>query len=69
MDHDTLDVEVVKTVATVLPIIAFFQLVDGNASVTAGVLRAKGDQVRASEHILMQKTKFVFAVYRGSLES
>ncbi|KAG6837457.1 hypothetical protein H0H93_009000 [Arthromyces matolae] len=37
--------EVVKMVASILPIVALFQVFDGNAAVTAGVLRARGKQV------------------------
>ena len=38
-------VEVVKMVAGVVPIIAFYQLVDGVSAVASGILRVKGDQV------------------------
>lgn len=37
--------EVVTLVASVLPIQALFQFVDGNAAVTGGILRARGKQV------------------------
>ncbi|KAF9461938.1 multidrug/Oligosaccharidyl-lipid/Polysaccharide flippase [Collybia nuda] len=38
------DPEVVTLVASVIPILAFFQVVDGNAAVTSGILRARGKQ-------------------------
>ncbi|KAG6831475.1 hypothetical protein H0H92_010384 [Tricholoma furcatifolium] len=36
---------VVSLVASILPIVALFQVFDGNAAVTAGILRARGKQV------------------------
>ncbi|GLB39336.1 putative MATE efflux family protein [Lyophyllum shimeji] len=39
------DPEVVKLVASILPIVALFQVFDGNAAITAGILRARGKQV------------------------
>ncbi|KAF5385183.1 hypothetical protein D9615_000933 [Tricholomella constricta] len=38
------DPEVVKVVAAVIPLIALFQIVDSNAAVTQGILRARGKQ-------------------------
>ena len=37
--------EVVKLVASILPILGLFQVFDGWNAVTAGILRAKGKQV------------------------
>ena len=37
--------EVVKLVASILPILGIFQVFDGCGAVTAGILRAKGKQV------------------------
>ena len=37
--------EVVKLVASILPIFALFQVFDGWTAVTSGILRAKGKQV------------------------
>ena len=31
-------------VASILPLVALFQVFDGNAAVTAGILRARGKQ-------------------------
>ncbi|KAG6915212.1 hypothetical protein DXG01_012683 [Tephrocybe rancida] len=39
------DPEVVKLVASIIPLVALFQVFDGNSAVTAGVLRARGKQV------------------------
>ena len=36
--------EVVGLVASILPILALFQVFDGTAAVTAGILRAQGKQ-------------------------
>ncbi|KAF8656526.1 hypothetical protein AX16_002490 [Volvariella volvacea WC 439] len=38
------DPEVVSLVASVLPLVALFQVFDGNCAVTAGILRARGKQ-------------------------
>lgn len=38
------DEEVVTLVATILPIVALFQVFDGVGAVTAGILRARGKQ-------------------------
>jgi len=38
------DADVVSIVANILPIIALFQIFDGNAAITGGVLRARGKQ-------------------------
>ncbi|KAF8079300.1 mate-domain-containing protein, partial [Lyophyllum atratum] len=38
------DPEVVNVVASVIPLIALFQVVDGNSAVIAGILRARGQQ-------------------------
>ncbi|KAG6915214.1 hypothetical protein DXG01_012685 [Tephrocybe rancida] len=38
------DSDVVKLVASIMPIVASFQIFDGNAAVTGGVLRARGMQ-------------------------
>ncbi|KAG6899947.1 hypothetical protein C0993_005070 [Termitomyces sp. T159_Od127] len=40
------DPEVVSLVASILPLVALFQVFDGNAAVTDGILRARGKQVR-----------------------
>lgn len=40
----TSDPDVVTLVASVIPLIALFQVVDGNAAVTGGILRARGEQ-------------------------
>ena len=37
--------EVVTLVASILPLVSLFQVFDGNAAVTAGILRARGKQV------------------------
>lgn len=37
--------EVVTLVASILPLVALFQVFDGNAATTAGILRARGKQV------------------------
>ncbi|KAG6876116.1 hypothetical protein C0992_000912 [Termitomyces sp. T32_za158] len=39
------DSEVVSLVASILPLVALFQVFDGNAAVTDGILRARGKQV------------------------
>jgi multidrug resistance protein, MATE family len=39
------DPEVVKMVAQILPLVALFQVFDGVAAVTGGILRARGKQV------------------------
>ncbi|KAG6876375.1 hypothetical protein C0993_003593 [Termitomyces sp. T159_Od127] len=39
------DPKVVSLVASILPLVALFQVFDGNAAVTAGILRARGKQV------------------------
>ncbi|KAH0581706.1 hypothetical protein H2248_011392 [Termitomyces sp. 'cryptogamus'] len=39
------DPEVVLLVASIIPLVALFQVFDGNAAVTAGILRARGKQV------------------------
>ena len=38
--------EVVKMVAGVVPVIAFYQLVSGFSIMPGGILRVRGDQVR-----------------------
>jgi MATE family multidrug resistance protein len=40
-----LPVEVVSLVATIIPLLALFQVADGIAAVTAGILRAQGKQL------------------------
>ncbi|KAG6894960.1 hypothetical protein C0992_003752 [Termitomyces sp. T32_za158] len=42
---------VVSLVASILPLVALFQVFDGNAAVTAGVLRARGKQVSSAIRI------------------
>ncbi|KAG6912399.1 hypothetical protein DXG01_014879, partial [Tephrocybe rancida] len=37
--------EVVKLIASIIPLVALFQVFDGNSAVTASVLRARGKQV------------------------
>ncbi|KAG6888056.1 hypothetical protein C0992_009795 [Termitomyces sp. T32_za158] len=37
-------VGVINTVASVIPLIALYQVAEGNAAVTSGILRAKGQQ-------------------------
>ncbi|KAG5352495.1 hypothetical protein C0989_002049 [Termitomyces sp. Mn162] len=39
------DPDVVSLVASILPLVALFQVFDGNAAVTDGILRARGKQV------------------------
>lgn len=39
------DPEVVAIVSSILPVVALFQLFDGLAGVTGGILRARGRQV------------------------
>ncbi|RDB18717.1 hypothetical protein Hypma_014757 [Hypsizygus marmoreus] len=39
------DEEVVSLVASILPLVALFQVFDGNSAVTSGILRARGKQV------------------------
>ncbi|KAJ7594178.1 mate-domain-containing protein [Mycena floridula] len=39
------DPEVVELVASILPLVALFQIFDGNSAVTGGILRARGKQV------------------------
>lgn len=39
------DPEVVTLTASILPLVALFQVFDGNCAVTAGILRARGKQV------------------------
>jgi Na+-driven multidrug efflux pump len=41
-------IEVVSLVASILPIVALFQVFDGAAAVTAGILRARGKQASIS---------------------
>lgn len=41
-------IEVVSLVASILPLVALFQVFDGNAAVTAGILRARGKQVSSA---------------------
>ncbi|RDB24495.1 hypothetical protein Hypma_008480 [Hypsizygus marmoreus] len=38
------DPEVIKLVASIIPLIALYQVVDGNAAFTSGIMRAKGQQ-------------------------
>ena len=42
------DPEVVSLVAQILPLVALFQVFDGLAATTGGILRARGRQVRLS---------------------
>lgn len=44
-----INAEVVELVASILPLVALFQVFDGVASVTGGILRAEGKQVRGSD--------------------
>ena len=39
-------VEVVALVASIIPLVALFQVFDGTSAVAAGILRARGKQVR-----------------------
>jgi multidrug resistance protein, MATE family len=39
-----LESEVVTLVASILPLVALFQVFDGNSAITAGILRARGKQ-------------------------
>lgn len=39
-----LESEVVNLVASILPLVALFQVFDGNSAVTSGILRARGKQ-------------------------
>jgi MATE family multidrug resistance protein len=43
------DPEVVSLVASVLPLVALFQVFDGLGATTGGVLRARGRQVRYAQ--------------------
>ncbi|KAG1836277.1 mate-domain-containing protein [Suillus subalutaceus] len=47
------DPEVVTLVASVLPVVAMYQVFDGIAAVTSGVLRAQGKQVSASGYYVI----------------
>jgi MATE family multidrug resistance protein len=42
-----LESEVVTLVASILPLVALFQVFDGNSAITAGILRARGKQANA----------------------
>jgi Na+-driven multidrug efflux pump len=43
----SLSIEVVALVASIMPLMGIFQVFDGISAVTAGVLRARGKQVRS----------------------
>ncbi|KAF5380192.1 hypothetical protein D9615_006162 [Tricholomella constricta] len=54
-----LNTEVVTLVASIIPLVALFQVFDGNAAVTAGILRARGKQASLlfplyAVHLLMR---------------
>lgn len=42
----TISLEVVALVASIMPLLGVFQVFDGIAAITAGILRARGKQVR-----------------------
>lgn len=54
-------VAVVTLVATVIPLVALFQVFDGVSAVTNGVLRARGKQVRSHHltHIISVSSRVV----------
>jgi Na+-driven multidrug efflux pump len=55
-------------VAHVIPVIAFYQIIDGNACVTAAVIRAKGDQVSGTVRLLYEQIMTIlFAQFIGAL--
>ena len=42
---DSISTEVVTLVASIMPLLALFQVFDGTSAVTAGIFRARGKQV------------------------
>ena len=46
MPHLTIATDVIKLVASILPIVALFQVFDSLSAVSGGILRARGKQVR-----------------------
>ena len=40
----SLDLEVIRLVSSILPLVSLFQLMDGLAAVVSGILRAQGRQ-------------------------
>lgn len=46
--------EVVVLTAAILPLVALFQVFDGTAAVTGGILRARGKQVNRCEYFIEQ---------------
>lgn len=49
--------EVVILVASIIPLVALFQVLDGLAGVTNGILRARGKQV-SQEYLTSNLTRF-----------
>ena len=62
--------EVVSLVASILPIVALFQIFDGVSAVTNGVLRARGRQVRLPTGCALSATDApLIIVHRRASES
>lgn len=54
-------VEVVNLVASIIPLVALFQVFDGNAAITAGILRARGKQVCQQGFYILPSNSFAFS--------
>ena len=50
----TIATDVIKLVASILPVVALFQVFDGLSGVSGGILRARGKQVRLHTFPLAQ---------------
>lgn len=68
MPHLTITTDVIKLVASILPIVALFQVFDSLSAVSGGILRARGKQVRFT-HFLWPGVELTSEiVYRRFIE-
>jgi hypothetical protein len=65
----TFATDVVKLVASILPVVALFQVFDSLSGVSGGILRARGKQVRFRTFPLARsRLDICGTVYRGAIE-
>jgi predicted Co/Zn/Cd cation transporter (cation efflux family) len=59
------DPKVVALVASILPLVALFQVFDATSAVTGGVLRARGKQVSSDSILEIRVNNFLHSIVAG----